>query len=82
MVEISNKTSVSGIRSIQVLASIGVVTTIVGYLTRDSLPQFSQIGVYYLLFLMLAVLGIDFIIKKYAKNKKYELKFADIEKEI
>lgn len=82
MVEISNKTTTSGIRSIQVLASIGVVTTIVGYLTRDTLPQISQIGIFYMLALIVIVLGIDFIIRKYAKNKKYELKFAETEKEI
>lgn len=82
MVEISNKTTVSGIRSIQILASIGVVTTIVGYLTRDTLPKISQIGIFYLLILAAIVIGIDLLIKKYAKNKRYELKFAETEKKI
>ena len=80
LVEISNKTAVSGIRSIQVLASIGVFTGIVGYLTRDSLPKVSQVGVIYLLFLAAAVLIIDTTIKLYSKNKKYEMKFNDSEK--
>ncbi len=82
LVEISNKNSVSGIRSIQVLASIGVFTGIVGYLTRESLPQVSKVGVYYLLFLAAAVLIIDTVMKQYAKNKKYELKFNDNEREL
>lgn len=82
LVEIGNKTSMSGIRSIQVLASIGVFTGIVGYLTRDSLPRISQVGLFYLLFLIISVLIIDLIIKRYAKNKRYELKFVEEEKEI
>ncbi|OGJ22204.1 hypothetical protein A3K73_06410 [Candidatus Pacearchaeota archaeon RBG_13_36_9] len=82
LVEIANKKSVSGIRSIQILASIGVVTGLVGYLTRDSLPKFTQVGAIYLGSLALVVLVIDFIIKKYFQHKKYELKFAEIEKKL
>jgi len=82
LVEIENKTSMSGIRSIQVLASIGVVTTIVGYLTRDTLPTFSKVGFYYLLALFISVLCIDTIIKLYARSKRYELKFVETEKDI
>lgn len=80
LVEISNKTSVSGIRSIQVLASIGVVTTIVGYLTRDSFPKVSTVGIYYIAILIASVVAIDFIIKKYAGSKKYALKFVEADK--
>ena len=82
LVEIENKTSMSGIRSIQVLASIGVVTTIVGYLTRDTLPQISRVGLYYLLALVASVLIIDSIIKLYSRSKRYELKFVETDKEI
>lgn len=82
LVEIANKNSVSGIRSIQILASIGVITGLVSYLTRDSLPKFTQVGAVYLISLALIVLAIDFLVKKYSQHKKYELKFADIEKKL
>lgn len=82
IVEINNKTAVSGIRSIQILASIGVFTGIVGYLTRDTLPAFTEVGIFYFLFLVGVIFLIDRVIKKYANNKKYELKFVETNKEI
>lgn len=82
LVEVANRLSVSGIRSIQVLAAIGVVTTVITYLTRDTLPTISKLGIYYFVGLVAAVWAIDYIIKLYSKNKIYELKFTEAEKEI
>ncbi len=81
LVEVANKSNVSGIRSIQILASIGVFVGIIGYLTKDALPKFSKIGLFYFLILIGAVILIDFSIKFFAKNKKYELKFPEKKKE-
>lgn len=81
LVEVANKANVSGIRSIQILASIGVFVGIIGYLTKDTLPRFSKIGLFYFLILIGAVILIDFSIKFFAKNKKYELKFPGKQKE-
>lgn len=80
LVEVANKANVSGIRSIQILASIGVFVGIIGYLTKDSLPKFSKIGGFYFLILIAAVLLIDSSIKLFSKNKKYELKFPEKQK--
>ena len=77
LVEVANKANVSGIRSIQILASIGVFVGIIGYLTKDALPKFSKIGIFYFLILIGAVILIDLSIKFFAKNKKYELKFPE-----
>ena len=77
LVEVSNKANVSGIRSIQILASIGVFVGIIGYLTKDTLPKFSKIGLFYFSILIGAVILIDYLIKFFAKNKKYELKFPE-----
>ncbi len=81
LVEAANKANVSGIRSIQILASIGVFVGIIGYLTKDALPKFSKIGLFYFLILIGAVILIDYSIKFFAKNKKYELKFPEKQKE-
>ncbi len=80
LVEVANKANVSGIRSIQILASVGVFVGIIGYLTKDTLPKFSKIGIFYFLILIGAVVLIDFLIKFFAKNKKYELKFPETKK--
>lgn len=80
LVEVANKANVSGIRSIQILASIGVFVGIIGYLTKDALPKFSKIGSFYFLILIGAVILIDYSIKSFAKNKKYELKFPEKQK--
>ena len=77
LVEIANKANVSGIRSIQILASIGVFVGIISYLTKETLPKFSKIGLFYFLILIGAVILIDSLIKFFAKNKKYELKFRE-----
>ena len=77
LVEVANKANVSGIRSIQILASIGVFVGIIGYLTKDTLPKFSKIGLFYFSILIGAVILIDYLIKFFAKNKKYELKFPE-----
>lgn len=82
VVEIASKNSVSGIRSIQILASIGVITTIVTYLTRDTLPTFTKVGFYYLIGMLVFVFAADWIIKRYGQYKRYELKFADMEKKL
>ncbi|MEK6817232.1 MAG: hypothetical protein AABX80_00360, partial [Nanoarchaeota archaeon] len=77
LVEVANKANVSGIKSIQILASIGIFVGIVGYLTKDTFPKFSKVGLFYFLILIGAVILIDSSIKFFAKNKKYELKFPE-----
>ena len=77
LVEVANKSNVSGIKSIQILASIGVFVGIISYLTKDTLPKFSKIGLFYFLILIGAVILIDYLIKFFTKNKKYELKFPE-----
>ena len=80
LVEVANKSNVSGIKSIQILASIGVFVGIISYLTKDTLPKFSKVGLFYFLILIGAVILIDFLIKFFTKNKKYELKFPEKKK--
>jgi len=80
--EVDAKASMSGIRSIQILASIGVVTGVIGYLARDTLPSISVIGAGYLIGLGVVALIVDWFLRRSAKNKKYELKFAERYKKI
>ncbi|MEM0465632.1 MAG: hypothetical protein QXW97_02945 [Candidatus Pacearchaeota archaeon] len=80
--EISNKNSMAGIRSIQVLASIGVITAVINLLTKDTLPVFTTIGLLYLIGLIIVVFIVDFMLKKIALLRRYKLKFNDIEEKL
>lgn len=73
--EIEDKKVASSIRSIQILASIGVVSGILGYLTQDSLPKITQTGLIYFILLMLIVWPLEWIISFVYKNIKYKLNF-------
>tara|TARA_Y100000310_G_C20697227_1_gene826556 strand:+ start:2036 stop:3226 length:1191 start_codon:yes stop_codon:yes gene_type:complete len=80
--ETQNKVMSHGIRSIQILAGIGVIAGILGYLTRDSLPTLSSTGFIYLIGLGIIALIVDFVIKSIYKNKKYNLVFTERAKQI
>jgi len=82
LVEIDNKTTLGGIRSIQILASIGVVTGVFGYLSQDTLPSINQFGAIYLVVLGVFAFGIDHLLKRYSKSKRYKLRFIEREKKI
>ncbi|MBI3623968.1 hypothetical protein HY212_07870 [Candidatus Pacearchaeota archaeon] len=82
MTEIEGKATQSGIRSIQILASIGVVSGIITYLSKDTLPSFSKTGAIYLLMLGVSAFVVDFFMKRRAKNKKYAINFVETTKEI
>lgn len=74
--ETAAKAGQAGIRSIQILASIGVVSGVLGYLTRESYPTLSPVGAISLIILGVIGFGVDFFLKHKAKNKKYRLKFS------
>lgn len=80
--EISNKASMSGIRSIQVLASIGVLAGIINYLKTDTTPKLTSIGAVYLVALLASALLIDFGIKLFFKHKKYKINITELTKDI
>lgn len=83
LVEIANRNSmVGGIRNIQVLASAGVITGVIGLLTKDSMPAFTTIGAYYLIGTVIFVFLIDFVLKRFAQYRRYRLKFVDINEDL
>ena len=82
MRDLQGKTSTKGLKSIQLLASIGVVTGLVRYANTSSLQKVDLWGVSYILILAGIAFGLDFWMKKYAKNKDYKLKFQERAKNI
>jgi hypothetical protein len=82
MVEVSGKATGRGIKSIQLLASIGVITGLMRYAGQTSFPKISQAGALYLIILGAAAFGFDFILSRRAKTKQYKLKFVERDKKI
>ncbi|RJP47322.1 MAG: hypothetical protein C4584_00610 [Armatimonadetes bacterium] len=75
--DIQGKNMNNSIRSIQLLASIGVISGLLGYLSRDSLPAFTLIGISYFLLLIFTAWVINYFINQYYRNKKFQITFAE-----
>jgi len=77
MVEMENKLSSKGLKSIQLIISIGVVAGLLRYLSPDSIPEVAFSGFLFVLALGIISYAIDYSIKWSSKNKKYKLKFIE-----
>lgn len=80
--ELQEKSTKSGLASLQVITTIGVVAAILGYLGKDAWPKFTLIGVMYFVLLMAMTWVINYVVSKFFKNKKYDIEGQDIEKNI
>jgi hypothetical protein len=80
--EIKEKSSFDGLKSIQLLASIGVVTGVLRYMNPKYFPILSLTTAAYVIGLGIAALLLDYSIKKWQKNKKYKLKFIERSKKL
>lgn len=79
---IEGKSSKEGIKSIQLMVSIGVIAGIVRYLNVGSIPNITSSSVLFVLSMGAIAYGIDIFVKWFAKNKKYKLKFIERSEEI
>lgn len=80
--ELQAKSTKNTISSLQLITTIGVVAGIFGYLSKDTLPKFTSIGLIYFSLLMMMTWVINSIVSKFFKNKKYNIEGQDIEKDI
>ncbi|MEK7175409.1 MAG: hypothetical protein AAB693_01225 [Patescibacteria group bacterium] len=80
--ELQAKSTKNTISSLQLITTIGVVSGILGYLGKDTLPQFTYIGLIYFSLLMIMTWVINGVVSKFFKNKKYNIEVRDIEKDI
>ena len=82
MRDLQGKTSTKGIKSIQLLASIGVVTGLVRYANTSSLQKIDIWGIIYIVSLALVAFGLDLFMKWNAGHKEYKLKFRERDTEL
>lgn len=80
--ELQAKSTKSTISSLQLITTIGVVAAILGYLSKDTLPNFTGVGLIYFSLLMLMTWVINSAVSKLYKSKKYRIEIQDIEKDI
>ena len=80
--ELQSKSTKNTISSLQLITTIGVVAGILGYLGKDTLPKFTSIGLIYFSLLMAMTWIINSVVSKFFKNKRYNIKGQDIEKDI
>lgn len=80
--ELQAKSTKNTISSLQLITTIGVVAGILGYLGKDTLPKFTSMGLIYFSLLMVMTWIINSAVSKFYKNKKYDIKEQDMEKEI
>lgn len=80
--EIENRSANNTIKSIQILASIGVISGILGYLTTSKLPTITSTGVLYFSLLIAFIWPINLIISFIYRNLEYKLNFPERSKDL
>jgi hypothetical protein len=80
--DLQAKSTKNTISSLQLVTTIGVVAGILGYLSKDTLPKFTLIGIFYFLLLSAMTWVINTVISKFYKSKKYKIKNSEVEKHI
>lgn len=78
VIEAKTQANTNTIQSLTLITTIGVVSGIVGYLSKDQFPKITLIGVWYYLILIILTWLINRIITVVAQNRKYQLKFGQI----
>lgn len=80
--DLQAKSTKNTISSLQLVTTIGVVSGILGYLGKDTLPTFTTMGIFYFVLLLFMTWIINTVISRIYKNKKYSIKGGEIEKNI
>lgn len=76
LVEIKNQSTTRGIQSLQLITSLGVISGIIGYLSKNELPNITAIGGFYFFLIIVATWVVNYAITKIYTRKKYNLSFG------
>ena len=76
VVEVKNQTTNNNINSLRLITTIGVLSGIFGYLSKDKFPEITFIGIWYFIVLLLGTWTINQIINYLFQKSKYKLKFT------
>lgn len=78
VLEAKSQANANTIQSLTLITTIGVVSGIIGYLSKDQFPKITLIGMWYYLILIILTWLINRIVFTVANNKKYKLEFSSI----
>ena len=67
----------NSVKSLQIITSIGVISGVLGYLTRDTLPEPTVYGMEFFGALVVVSIFINFIIWLVYQNLSYKIKFTE-----
>lgn len=82
MNDLQSKSTKNTISSLQLVTTIGVVAGILGYLSKESMPIFTSIGLFYFALLMAMTWCINYVVSRFYKNKKYKIESKDLDRRI
>lgn len=77
VVETEGKSTAVGIKSLQIITSVGVVSGILGYLAGGKLPKITVSGIIYFILLVFITWLVNLVIWKIYRNQRYKLKFTE-----
>lgn len=75
--DVEKKSSSEGLKSIQLLVSLGVIAGIFRYLSENTVPKVSSTGILYIVGLGLLAYVLDLGLKWNNKRKMYNMKFVE-----
>lgn len=82
LVEIKGQSAARGIQSLQLITSIGVISGIVGYLSKNEFPKITAIGAMYFFIIIAITWLINSLLTRIYRSKKYKLKFNQRKEDI
>ncbi len=82
LVEIKGQSAARGIQSLQLITSIGVISGIVGYLSKNEFPKITAIGAMYFFIIIAITWLINSLLTRFYRSKKYKLKFNQRKEDI
>jgi hypothetical protein len=74
--EVKAQSTSNGINSLRLITTIGVLSGIFGYLSKDQFPAFTLIGLWYFVVLILGTWIINQVVSMVYQRIKYRLKFT------
>lgn len=75
--DLENNSLNNSVKSLQIITSIGVISGVLGYLTRDTLPEPTVYGMEFFGALVVVSIFINFIIWLVYQNLSYKIKFTE-----
>jgi len=75
--EVKSQSTSNGINSLRLITTLGVLSGIFTYLSKDAFPKVTFIGLWYFIVLLLGTWTINLVVGSFYNKSKYKLKFVE-----